>query len=59
MEKLIDYQADSDAKVNIVIGLKISAVLFILGGFWILLNQYYLEYDIVTIILRWTLFPIY
>jgi hypothetical protein len=59
MEKLIDYQADSDARVNIVKGLKISAVLFILGGFWILLNAYYLEYDIVTIILKWTLFPIY
>ena len=59
MEKLIDYQADSAAKVNIVKGLKISAAIFILGGFWILLNAYYLGYDIVTIILKWTLFPIY
>ena len=59
MEKLMDYQADLDAKVNMVKGLKISAFIFILGGFWILLNEYFLEYDIATIILRWTLFPIY
>jgi len=59
IERLIDYQVDLDAKINLVKRLKISAVIFILGGFWILLNEYFLEYDIATIIMRWTLFPIY
>ena len=59
MEKLIDYQAVLDVNINIIKGLKISAIIFILVGFWILLNEYFLQYDIATIILRWMVFPIY
>ena len=59
IEKLIASQADSESKVNMIKELKISAVLFVLAGFWILLNEYFLEYNIASIILKWTLFPLY